>query len=361
MVEQATTRQIDRAKAEMFAGHMIGVLNGGILMLMTSVGHRTGLFDAMAELPASTSAEIARAARLEERYVREWLGSMVTGRIVEYDPATQRYRLPPEHAAVITRAAGPANLAMRAQFGALFGSIEDHIIQCFKNGGGVPYSEFRTFHELMSELSGSVHDATLLDVTLPMVPGAIDRLRAGIDVADVGCGSGHAINIMAQAFPNSRFVGYDFSEEGIARGKEEARSLGLGNAEFEVKDAATLDGSRRFDLITVFDAIHDQADPARVLKGIYDSLKPGGWFLCVDIAASSHLHENMDHPLAPAMYGVSTFHCMTVSLALGGDGLGTMWGEQLASQMIQDAGFSDIRVERIEGDIMNNYYIARKK
>ena len=136
--------------------------------------------------------------------------------------------------------------------------------------------------------------------------------------------------------------------------------MGLTNAEFEVKDAAKLDGSRKFDLITVFDAIHDQAFPDRVLKGIADSLNPGGVFFCADINTSSNLEENLDHPLAPMLYSVSTLHCMTVSLALGGAGLGTCWGEQLAHQMFREAGFKDIETQRVEGDIMNNYYICTK-
>lgn len=355
-----TTETIDQAKAAAFAGQMIGMLNGSLLALMCSIGHQTGLFDTMAGLRPSTSEEIAKAAGLNERYVREWLAALVTGRIVEYDASKKAYRLPPEHAASLTRAAGPGNLATLTQFLSLMGNVEPGIVESFRGGGGVPYSEYGKFQQLMSEESSQVVDATLLDVTLPLAPGLVERLSDGIDVADVGCGSGHAINVMAQAFPNSRFAGYDFSDEGVAAGTAEAKSMGLTNARFEVKDVATLDGSQQFDLITVFDAIHDQAQPARVLQGIAAALKPGGTFLCVDIAASSHLEENLEHPLAPMMYGISTMHCMTVSLALNGEGLGTMWGEQKARQMIADAGFSDVTTKRVEGDIMNNYYIARK-
>ena len=354
------TQTIDQAKAEAFAGQMVGILNGSILALMTSIGHRTGLFDKMANLPPSTSEQIAQATDLNERYVREWLGAMVTGRIIEYDSSSKTYRLPPEHAASITRAAGPNNLAAFLQFTALMGNVEDDIIDCFRNGGGVPYSAYPKFQQLMAEESAQVTDATLIDVTLPLVPGLVDRLKSGIEVADVGCGQGHAINLMAKSFPNSRFTGYDFSEEGIAAGKAEASQWGLTNAEFEVKDAATLDGSRKFDLITVFDAIHDQAQPRRVLNGIAEALKPDGVLLMVDIQASSNLEENMEHPLAPMLYGVSTMHCMTVSLALDGEGLGTVWGEQKARELLTEAGFNQIDVEHVEGDIFNAYYICRK-
>jgi ubiquinone/menaquinone biosynthesis C-methylase UbiE len=187
----------------------------------------------------------------------------------------------------------------------------------------------------------------------------VERLKAGIDVADVGCGAGHAINVMAKAFPNSRFTGYDFSAEAIEMGRTEAKALGLANSRFEVKDAATLDASIQVDLLTVFDAIHDQAKPARVLKGIYDALRPDGTFFCADVAASSNLEENVNHPLGPCLYGVSTMHCMTVSLAYGGVGLGTMWGEQKAVEMIREAGFANVRVKKVDGDL-NNYYIAQK-
>ena len=355
-----TTQTIDQAKAEAFAGQMVGILNGSVLALMASIGHQTGLFDKMAELPPSTSEQIADAARLNERYVREWLGAVVTGGIVEYDPSSKTYRLPPEHAASLTRGAGPNNLANFMQFSAQMGKVEHQIVDCFRNGGGVPYSAFPKFQQLMAEESAQVQDVTLIDLTLPLVPGLVERLKAGIDVADVGCGQGHAINLMAKAFPNSRFVGYDFSEEGIAAGNAEAKELGLTNARLEVQDAATLDETAKYDLITVFDAIHDQAQPRKVLANISRALKPDGVFLCVDIQASSNLEENMEHPLAPMLYGVSTMHCMTVSLALNGEGLGTVWGEQKAKELLTEAGFKQIDIEHVEGDIFNSYYICRK-
>ncbi len=355
-----TTQAIDATKAEAFAGKMVGVMNGASLAFMISIGHRTELFDKMANMAPSTSEEIAASTGLNERYIREWLGAMLAGGIVDYDPATKKYALPAEHAMSITRAAGPGNLAAFAQFFSEMGNVESGVVGAFKNGGGVPYSQFPRFQELMREESAGVFDATLIASTLPLVPGLIERLQSGIDVADVGCGAGHAINLMAQAFPKSRFTGYDFSDEGVARGRAEAKELGLTNAAFEVKDAATLDGSKLFDFITTFDSIHDQAKPRRVLKGVHDALKPGGTYLCVDIAASSDVHDNKDHPLGAFLYTISTMHCMTVSLALGGEGLGTAWGEQMARELMAEAGFRDISVKQVEGDILNNYYIAKK-
>jgi len=355
-----TTEQLDAAKAEAFAGHVVGILNGGLLSLMFGIGHHTGLYDTMAEMPPATSAQIAKRAGLNERYVREWLGAMVTGGIVDYDPSNSTYHLPAEHAASLTRAAGPGNLCTIADFLPEMAAVRDAVAECFRTGGGVPYSEYENFQQLMSAMSSDVHDATLIDATLPLVPGLIQRLEAGIDVADLGCGSGHAINLMAQRFPKSRFTGYDFSEEGVATGRAEAKEMGLSNASFEVQDLANMSGSEQFDVITVFDAIHDQAQPRQVLKNIHNLLRPGGVFFCVDIQGSSHLHENMEHPLAPALYSISTLHCMTVSLALDGEGLGTMWGEQVARELMADAGFTSTDVKQVEGDIFNNYYIATK-
>jgi SAM-dependent methyltransferase len=343
-----------------FAERMLRTTNEAALALMVSVGHRTGLFDVMAAMPAATSAEIASRASLDERYVREWLAVMTTGRIVEHDGAAGSYWLPTDHAACLTRAAGMNNLATGMQYIGLMALVEDQIVDCFRHGGGVPYSAFPRFQAVMAEDSGSVQDATLIDVTLPLVPGLIDRLRQGIDVADVGCGSGHAANLMAEAFPRSRFTGFDLSDTGIAAARLEADRKGLANARFEERDAAHLGETRRFDLITTFDAVHDQARPDLMLAGIAQALRPGGVYLCVDISASSKLSENLDHPIGPWGYTISCMHCMTVSLAEGGMGLGAMWGEQKAEEMLTDAGFTSIEAAHIDGDIFNTYFIATK-
>ena len=355
------SNELDQAKSEAFAEQMVGILNNAAIALMTSIGHQTGLFDTMADLSPSTSEQIADAAGLNERYVREWLGAMATGRIVDIDPVEETYSLPPEHSAWLTRAAGTDNLAQHTQYIPLLAIVEEGIIECFRKGGGVPYSAYPRFQQIMAEESDAIQDAALIDTTLPLMPDLVERLQIGIDVADIGCGSGHAINLMAQAFPNSRFIGYDFSEEGSAAGRAEAEQMGLSNARFESKDVAALDMSGQYDFITAFDAIHDQAQPARVLQGIANALRSEGTFLMVDVAASSKISENLDHMLGPLMYTISCMHCMTVSLALDGEGLGAMWGEQKARQMLADAGFTQVDVKRIESDLSNNYYIATKR
>ncbi len=353
-------QNMDQAKSEAFAEQMLSILNHGALALMISIGHKTHLFDTLSSMAPSTSEQIAISAGLHERYVREWLAAMVTGRIIEYDPAQGTYHLPAEHAAWLTRDAGIQKMAFQMQYIVMLAHAHEQIVDCFSRGGGVPYASFPDFQRLMAEESLHVMDGRLLQVILPLVAGLEERLQAGIDVADIGCGSGHALNLMAQAFPRSRLVGYDFSQEGIAAAQAEAMRLGLTNSHFEARDVSRLDIPDYYDFITAFDSIHDQARPAEVLKAITNALRPGDVFLMVDVRASSLLEENMKHPLAPFLYTISCNHCMTVSLADNGVGLGTMWGEQVASQMLREAGFTQLEVKHIKGDIANSYYISSK-
>ncbi|UGT53810.1 class I SAM-dependent methyltransferase [Nocardia asteroides] len=350
----------DQAEVEAFAGTMIEMLDHAAAALMISIGHQVGLFDTMAATPGATSQELAAAAGLNERYVREWLGAVTTAGIVDYAPASGTYTLPPAHAAALTRAAGPNNLARVMQFIAQLGEVEHKIVERFRVGGGLSYDDYARFHALMAEESAEVFDAALIDVVLPMSPGLTDRLLMGMDVADIACGSGHAVNLMARAFPASRFRGYDFSADAIAAGRAEAEAMGLTNVKFVEQDVARLHAPESCDLITVFDAIHDQAHPAEVLANIAEALRPDGVFLMVDIHASSRLEDNADLPLGPFLYTVSTMHCMSVSLGQGGDGLGTVWGEQRALSMLADAGFTDVHTHQVDGDPLNTYYVAGK-
>lgn len=357
ILEPATTDQ-DRAQA--FARRVAGMLNDAALVLMTSIGHRTGLFDTLATAGAVTPADLARQSGLDERYVREWLGAMTTGGIVEHAPESGTFSLPAAHAASLTRAAAPANLAATAQWLAVLGGVEDRLVECFRRGGGVPYEAYPRFHEVMAEESAQTVLHGLVDDILPIVPGLVRRLRAGIDVLDVGCGSGRAMILLARTFPRSRFVGCDVSAESVAAARAEAARAGLDNVRFEVVDASGLDAVAAYDLVTTFDAVHDQARPAVVLANIERALRPGGAYLMQEIAGSSHLHENMSHPMAPFLYTISCMHCMTVSLAAGGDGLGAMWGEQLATRMLRAAGFAAIERHALPHDVLNYWFVATK-
>jgi 2-polyprenyl-3-methyl-5-hydroxy-6-metoxy-1,4-benzoquinol methylase len=356
----ASAPDLDEAKVAAFSQRLVDMLGSGALTMMISIGHRTGLFDVMADLPPATSEKIARQAGLNERYVREWLGAMVAGRIVNFNPSRREYELPAEHAACLTRGAVPANFAATMQWIAVLGGVEDKIVECFHRGGGVHYEAFHRFHEVMAEESAQTVVAALTEHILPLAEGLADNLVRGIDVLDIGCGSGRAVCQLAAEFPNSRFTGYDLCEEAIFAAREEARRRGLTNARFESRDVSQLGERDQFDLITAFDAIHDQAKPDVVLREIVAALRPGGTFLMQDILASSNVENNIENPLAPLLYTISTMHCMTVSLAQGGAGLGTCWGRELAEKMLADAGLRDIAVEKLPHDDMNYYYIARK-
>lgn len=358
MTTSVGTDSVDMAKQEAFGGRMVETMNAAAISLSISLGHRTGLFDVMSALRPSTPATIAEAAGLNERYVREWLGAMVTGRIIEFDPATGLYRLPAEHAAWLTRAASPNNIAASMQWFGVLGYVEDRIVEAFRHGRGVPYSAYNRFHEVMAEESHQTVVCGLTVHILPIVPGLAERLERGIEVLDVGCGSGRAMNHLAALYPRSTFHGYDASPEAIAVATDEAKKRGLMNAKFRVQDVAAFDEPERFDLVTAFDAIHDQAKPAAVLRNIHRTLRRDGVFLMQDIAGTSHLHEDCRHPLGALLYTISCMHCMSVSLANGGPGLGAMWGRETAVRMLGEAGFPSVRVETLPHDILNYYYVA---
>lgn len=345
-------------KTESFEEKMVDVMNKAALALMLSVGHRTKLFDAMSKLPPSTSSQIASAANLNERYIREWLGAMVTSKIIDYDPTSTLYSLSKEKADFLCRGS-VYNFSSSMQWIPALSEVEDHIIDCFEKGGGVPYEMYKRFHTVMAEESSQTVVSALLDKILPAIPQAIEKMNSGIKVLDVGCGSGGAINLMAKSFPNSEFFGYDFSSEAIQNAKNESKKHGLKNITFEKKDVSQFSKDNYFDLITAFDAIHDQAEPDKVLENIRKSLKPDGTFMMQDIRGSSKLENNMEHSLAPFLYTISCLHCMTVSLAQKGKGLGAMWGKELATKMLNDAGFSRVEVKQLPHDPINYYYIAK--
>jgi len=348
--------EFDRAKARAFSQLMVRHLEGASVAIMIEVGRRVGLFEAMAKMSAVTSDAIAAKTSLSERYVREWLGAMVCGGIVEYAAGEKTYRLPPEHAAMLT---GPSsrNLTGMAEMLPLMSRVIPDVAEAFRSGRGVPYSAYQPdFTGLMDRRSRPRYDELLFSAYLAKPEGLIPHLEAGMRVADVGCGTGYCIALMARRFPKSTFVGHDISEEAI--GEARAAAQGLTNASFVVQDVVRLETPTPYDLVTAFDAIHDQADPAGVLRRIRDVLAPGGTFLMVDVCASSELADNVGIPMAPYLYTMSTMHCMSVSLAGGGPGLGTAWGHQLATRMLREAGFADVQLfERVEP--ANSLYVAR--
>lgn len=356
----ASAASFDQSRADAFVGKLLGHLNGAALMMMCSIGHRTGLFDVLSDGVPRTSSALADAAGLSERYVREWLGAMTTGGITTFDAGTLAYALPAEHAAFLTRAASPNNFAITAQWVSVLGGVEDHVVDAFAHGKGVAYENYGRFNEVMAEESSQTTIAGLHDHILPLVPEIVERLAAGgARVVDIGCGAGRAIIDLAARFPRSTFLGLDLQAAAVEAARRGAADAGVTNAHFAAQDLTTWNGGGGFDLVTAFDAIHDQARPDLVLRNIRGALRPDGIFLMQDIKASSHLDRNREHPLGPFLYTISTMHCMSVSLAQGGMGLGAAWGQELAQQMLREAGFSRVTVSELPHDIINDYYVCR--
>ncbi|MGN6792142.1 MAG: class I SAM-dependent methyltransferase [Streptosporangiaceae bacterium] len=356
---QTTERaaEFDPAKAEAFGQHMMGILSGGMLSLMVDVGHRTGLFAAAANGWA-TSEQLAARGGLTERYVREWLGAMTAAGIVEYDQASEAFRLPPEHAALLIAPTGVAPLAVTTT---ILARHVPQIAEAFREGGGVPYAAFGPdFTDAWDAVGRGVFDTMLLSDYVPLAPGLTEALTAGIRVADIACGTGHALIVLARAFPASTFIGYDLDEHAIARARAEAAGAELANVSFEVADVARLAAHARYDVVFVFDAIHDQVEPDTVLTRIAAALVPGGLLFMREPCAADTLAGNLANPMASVMYSASTLHCLTVSLAHGGAGIGTAFSERHARQMLADAGFAAPDVRPAPGSPFDAVYVTRK-
>lgn len=361
VVPELPKSDFSNRRAADFETRYVTALNEGGLLLMVSLGHRSGLLRQLADGEAVTSSELARRARLDERYVREWLGGMTAAGVVEHNPDAMTYRLPLEYAGTLTDQ-GDVNLAVYAQYLPLLGQVEDDVLDCFRHGGGVPYARYDRFHEVMAEDSGQTVLPVIFDAILPLAPELTARLEQGIRVLDLGCGRGMALMKMAQRFPASRFVGYDLSAEAIGWAQQRAAERDLTNLQFEIRDLSDFDRSAEpaaYDFVVTFDAIHDQAQPLNLLKGIRRTLKEDGVYLAQDIHASSHHHHDRQHPLGTLLYTVSIMHCMTVSLAQGGEGLGTMWGRERARDYFTRAGFSSIEVHQLPHDVQNDYWVLR--
>jgi len=370
-MEEDNMAEMSQPKREAFSQRMTDILNYGALNLAMAIGYRAGLFEVMASFssPQPTPAIAARAG-LHERYVREWLGIMFTGKVVELtqgEDEQECYILPPEHAAFLTRGVGNVNLAVYTQeIPLLTNCAMEQVIQAIRSGAGVPYSRYPPFQAFMSELANAKHRQVLLEKFLPAVEDGqlLARLKEGIQVCDLGCGEGVAVMLMAGAFPQSRFTGIDIDDRALEVARNAAASLGLKNTVFCLRDAAEIKSDSQwcdtFDYIVAFDAIHDQKAPQEALLSVYHMLAPGGIFSMVDIAAHTSHYDNRNHPLGPFLYTVSLMHCLPVGLVDGGVGLGMMWGQEQAVAMLQQAGFARVEVQEMPEDPFNLHFCCRK-
>jgi 2-polyprenyl-3-methyl-5-hydroxy-6-metoxy-1,4-benzoquinol methylase len=348
---------LDAAAVEEFTSRLVKTITGGLITCLIDIGRRTRLFELAAAGPA-TSAELAERGGLQERYVREWLAAMATADIVEYDADNRRFWLPVEHAAVLTGDTYD-NLVPVAYLVSVITQQGNAVAKCFTEGGGVPWAAYvPEMHDVMDVLWQPMYRDLLVQEILPLAPGLIEKLESGTRVADVACGSGNGTLVMARRFPNSTFVGFDLDADAIAIAS--SRASEVSNVSFEVADAATLTSDQPFGAAFVFNSVHDQARPLEVLSSIESILEPGGTFLMHEPCISSSLEDNIGNPIAPMTYGFSLLHCMTVSLAAGGAGLGTGWGEQVARSLLADAGFGTVEVHDAPGDPGNAIFVTHR-
>ena len=334
---------VNPEQVQQFAQKMLGIYTGGVLTQMIDIGYQTGLFEALKAGPATSAALSARAG-LHERYVREWLGAMTTSGFFEYDAGTGQFTLPAAHAVLLTGDTA-RNMSPHGRIVNLLGEQVPTLVARFADGEGIPYDAYRPgFTHSLDDIWRRVYDEQLIDGFLGKFPALTAAMDQGIRVLDIGCGTGHALNVLAAAFPRSTFVGYDLADDGIALAQAEAEEMGLDNVSFAAMDVTHFPTTPPYDLIMAFDTVHDLAAPDAVLNRIRAALAPNGAFLMVEFKFSSLLEENIGNPFAPMYYGFSLLHCTPVSLYFGGSGLGAVWGEQTARRMLADAGFHDITV-----------------
>lgn len=340
---------MDKAKREQFINQLLGYVTGASLSGMIYIGDKVGLFKAMAGAGPLLAAETAAKAGLQERYVREWLSAMAAAGIVEYDAATERFTFPEEHAAALADENSPSFLAGFFQNTPAMVTVAPRVAEAFVKGGGVPFSEYGP--DLVAGIDRSnrtQYQHHLVKRWLAAMPHVVAKLQEGGCAADVGCGSGYPSILMAQAFPRSRFYGFDVSEESLARARADAQRKGVSDrVEFHRVSATALPETPKFDVITSFDAIHDMVDPRGVLRAIRRALADDGTYFMVEPKSGDTLAENLN-PMGAMMYSMSTLHCLTVSLAHGGEGIGTAIGPNKVRELAEGAGFAHVRRLPIE-------------
>jgi SAM-dependent methyltransferase len=350
---------IDAVRQEEFVEKVVEQISGTMTTLLGAIGDRLGLFKNLAEQGPATSEEFASRTGLNERYLREWLGGMATAGYLDYDGSAKRFSLPAEHAAVLAQESGPFFVGGIYQMLPAEVGVFDQVVRAFRSGGGVPQSQYSDMMwDGLERFTSTWFENLLLQQWVPAMPDVKAHLERGCDVADVGCGRGRGLIKLAQAFPRSRYTGYDNFGPTVARATANAREAGVSErVRFEERDVSK-GLPAQFDVITTFDVVHDAVDPLQLLKSIRKALRPGGVYVCLDINCSDKLEENAN-PLGAMFHGVSVFYCMTTSLANKGAGLGTLgFHEAKVRELCEKAGFRSVRRVPLENPF-NNLYEAR--
>lgn len=324
-------------------GRFLQDLGGAFSVPLVQIGEHYGLYEAIHSHGPMSSDELAKHTDLHERYLREWLAAQAASEYISYDPETEKFSMTPEQAFVLAQPDSPFYLAPAFGSAAAFGDNREKVQAAFKSGDGVAWGDqSQCLSCAVARFFRPGYHNHLVKAWLPALDGAVDKLTSGAEVADVGCGHGLSTVIMAQAFPNSKFTGYDFHEPSIIEARKHAEAHKLTNLHFEVHQAEDLPGP--FDLITLFDCLHDLGDPVGAMKSAHAALKPDGTCMIVEPMAGDKLEENLN-PVSRLFYSASTMVCVPTSLSQDvGAALGAQAGEaQLTEIITEGAGFSSCR------------------
>jgi SAM-dependent methyltransferase len=337
-------RTIDESKLDAFVMRAVGDLSAAYGGVMVSLGHKLGLYKAMAGAGPISAKELAARAGCAERYVREWLNAQAAGGYVEYHAVSDTYELCPEQALALADEDSPVFLPTAWDVPASMWFDEEKAISAFRTGQGVPWGEHdRRLHDGVAAFYRNGYRGSLVSSWLPALDGVVERLEAGIAVADVGCGHGHSTVLMAEAFPRSRFFGFDVHPGSIDAARRVGAGAGLsGRVSFEVARATDYPGDR-YGLICFFDCLHDLGDPVAAARHAREALAPGGSVLVVEPFAADRVEDNLS-PVARLYYAASTTICCAHAISEGGDlVLGAQAGEARIGEVFRRAGFTRFR------------------
>lgn len=353
----ATLPAIDQAKLQAFVGQAVTEVGATLNAALVVIGDKLGLYKAMAGAEPLTSAQLAQRTGTTERYIREWLAAQAAGGYVHYDPRSERYTLPPEHAFALADESSPVFLPGAFQLATASIRDEPAIAERFRTGQGFGWHEHNHgVFEGVERFFRPSYNAHLIDTWLPALNGVIAKLEAGATVADVGCGHGVSTLLMAQTYPRSSFIGFDYHDGSIERAHTAAAQAGIANrVRFEIASAKDYPG--HYDLVTMFDCLHDMGDPVGAARHVRQSLTEDGTWMIVEPNANDRLEDNLN-PVGRVYYAASTFLCTPSSLAQEvGLALGAQAGEARIREVVTSAGFT--RFRRVAETPFNIVYEAR--
>ena len=335
---------IDQTKLDTILGRALGDLSAGYGGVMVSIGNKLGLYKAMAGAGPISARELATRTGCAERYVSEWLNAQTAGGYVDYHAVSGTYELSPEHALVLADEESPLFLPTAWQIPASMWTSEEKALEAFRTGKGVAWGEHDSrLHHGVASFYRNAYRGSLLSEWLPALDGVVAKLQEGIDVADVGCGYGHSSVLMAQAFPRSRFHGFDVHPESIANATRNAEAGGVAaNVTFEAARATDYP-DRKYGLVCFFDALHDMGDPVGAARHAASVLAPDGAVMLIEPFANDRVEDNLS-TVSRLYYAASTMLCCAHAISEGGTlVLGAQAGERRLAEVFRKAGFRHFR------------------